>query len=714
MDLRSFLIDIRELLASHERLVFYVMLGLLIDVAYQAALPLSLKFLIDEAIVPADRALLLKIVLLMAVSLALASAAMIWRDLLYSRLSAAVLRGIRERLFAHLQGLSVGYFTSMRAGDLMARFSTDLAAVENLVVSALPIVFCATMSLVLLSVALFALNVQMSLAVALLAPLCWIGPRWLLPRAAAMSLEARRRDADVLSLVQENLEGQSAVKALGLEAHSLSRVQQRLDSAEAAAQRFNFASYLTERLPNVGMLVLHVVILLWGAHLAFDQRISVGTLVAFNGVLLSLSVAVSELTSSAHTLLGAAAGLRRIREVLEQAPSVVDPADGRALTRFGEMIRFDDVSFAYRDTPILNNLRLEILAGESVAFVGRSGSGKSTALNLIARFHDVSSGRLLIDGDNVRNYTQHSLRARMGIVQQDTMLFEGSLRDNIRLGRLDATDAEVEEAARLAEADAFIQALSKGYDTHLGAGGTRLSGGQRQRISIARALLRRPDILLLDEATSALDPATERAINATLESLRLRYTTIRVTHRLEEAATCNRIYVLEAGRLAEQGSHEQLLAAQGLYAKLWRKQQGLSLSDNLEHAAVTAAWLAEWPLFEGADLVLLDEVSRQFVTERAARGSKIIRQGSPGDRFYILVRGMVSVSRERAGEEIEIAKLREGDAFGEAALLSDAPRNASVQALTDCVLLSLERTRFRRWADRDPAWRGRLEELAGR
>jgi ATP-binding cassette, subfamily B, bacterial len=714
LGLRSFLFDIRELLASQQRLVFYVTLCLLIDVVYQAALPLSLKFLIDEAIVPGDRALLLKIVLLMAVSLALASAAMIWRDLLYSRLSAAVLRGIRERLFAHLQGLSAGYFTSMRPGDLLARFTTDLAAVENLVVSALPIVFCATMSLVLLSFALFALNAEMSLVVALLAPLCWIGSRWLLPRAAALSLEALRRDADVLSLVQENLEGQAAVKALGLEAHSLSRVQQRLDIAETAAQRFNFASYLTERLPNIGMLVLHVVILLWGAHLAFDQRISVGTLVAFNGVLLSLSAAVSELTSSAHTLLEAAAGLRRIREVLEQAPSVADPADGRTLARFGEMIRFDDVSFAYGDTPILKNLRLDILAGESVAFVGRSGSGKSTALNLIARFHDVSSGRVLIDGDDVRKFTQLSLRAHMGIVQQDAMLFEGSLRDNIRLGRLDATDAEVEEAARLAEADAFIQALAQGYDTHLGVGGTRLSGGQRQRISIARALLRRPDILLLDEATSALDPATERAINATLESLRLRYTTIRVTHRLEEAATCNRIYVLEAGRLAEQGSHEQLLAAQGLYAKLWRKQQGLSLSDNLEHAAVTAAWLAEWPLFEGADLVLLDEVSRQFVTERAAPGSEIIRQGSPGDRFYILVRGMVAVSRERAGEKTEIAKLREGDAFGEAALLSDAPRNASVQALTDCVLLSLERTRFRHWADRDPAWRGRLEELAER
>ena len=581
-------------------------------------------------------------------------------------------------------------------------------------VGALPSVFGAVISVVVLTAALFALNLPLALAVLVLAPLCWIGPRVLLPRAAALGLESRRRDADVLSLVQENIEAQSAIKALGLEAHGLRRAGERLDVAADAALRFNFASYLAERLPNLGMLVLHVAVLVGGAYLAFAGRLSVGSLVAFNAVLLSLSAAVATLTSSTSTFLGAAAGLRRIREILDETPAVVDSPGARVLERFDKEIAFENVSFGYRDAPILRDLSLRIARGQSVAFVGPSGSGKSTALNLVARFQDPVGGRVSLDGADLRHYAQAALRARMGVVQQDTMLFEGNVRDNIRLGRLDATDAEVEAAAALAEVDAFVANLPQKYDTHLGAGGARLSGGQRQRISIARALLRQPDILLLDEATSALDPGTERAINATLQSLRERFTTIRVTHRLAEAAECDRIFVLEGGRLAEEGAHAELLARNGLYAKLWRKQQGIQVSDNLEQAAVTATWLSEWPLFEGVDLVLIEEVCREFVTERAVMGAQIIREGLAGDRFYILVRGRVSVSRGPDDEAIEVAMLRDGDAFGEAALLSDAPRNATVTALTDCVLLSLERSRFRRWVDRDAAWRKRLAGLAQR
>jgi len=713
MGLRPFLVDLVELLAPHRRLVAAVAVGLLIDVAFQAALPLSLKFLIDEAIVPRDTRRLAWFVGALTAGLALACAAMVWRDRLYARLGAVVMRDVRARLFAHLQTLSLPYFASVRPGDLMARFSTDLASVEALVVGALPNVFGAVLSVLVLSVALLTLSWELALVVLVLAPLCWVGPRLLLPSAARLGLKARRQEAAVLSLIQENLEAQHAVKALGLENHSIAQVREQLEAAASDLRRFNFASYLAERLPNAGMLVLHVLVLVAGAALAFEDHLSVGALVAFNGVLLALGAAVATLTSSAHTFLGAAAGLSRVREILDERPEVNDVPQALDMPPMLKDLVFEQVCFSHRDTPILRGVDLHVRRGESVALVGPSGSGKSTVLSLLARFRDPTTGTIRIDGVDVRQYRQASLRARLGIVPQDTVLFEGTLRENIRLARLDASDAEVETAARMAEVDTFAYLLPQRYDTHLGAGGARLSGGQRQRVAIARTLLRSPELLLLDEATSALDPATERAINATLRALRDRFTLVRVTHRLTEAAECDRVIVLDGGRVVEQGTHAQLVAQSGgLYARMWRRQQGLQLSDNGEHAAVTATWLAEWPLFEGADPVLLEEVSRAFLTERVLPGSEIIRQGAPGDRFYILVRGAVAVSRSiGGGEAIEIALLREGDAFGETALLSDTPRNATVTAITECVLLSLERARFLPWADRDPAWRRRLDTL---
>jgi ATP-binding cassette subfamily B protein len=365
MSFRRFLADLRNLLAPQSRLVLLVALGLLIDVAFTTALPLSLKFLIDTAIVPRDQRQLILIVAVLVAGGALATAAMIWRDGLYAQLGAAVLRDARERLFVHVQRLSLQDHAAVRSGDLMARFTTDLGAVEHLVVGALPNVFGALLSLFMLGGALFALDPRLALAVAVLAPLCWIGPRWLLPRAARLSLEARRRDGDVLSLVQENLDGQASIKALGLEARNREIARQRLQAAELVTRRFNFASYLTERLPNVGMLVLHVAILVWGAQLAFDDQLSVGTLVAFNAVLLSLAAAVATLTSSAHTFLGAAAGLRRVRELMDQQPSVVDRPDAATLDGFREVLRYEHVSFSHGERPVLRGLSLEIERGQS-------------------------------------------------------------------------------------------------------------------------------------------------------------------------------------------------------------------------------------------------------------------------------------------------------------------------------------------------------------
>ncbi len=707
-----FLSDLIALLAPQRRLVKAVVVAMLIDVAFQALLPVSLKFLIDRAIVPRDAQLLYLLLAVLCIGLVIAALAMIWRDLLYARLGAAVLRNVRQRLFEHLQGLPLSYYASMRPGDLMARFSTDLASVEQLVVGGLPSVFIASLTLFVLGLALLALDSRLFLLVAMLMPLCWLGPRLVVPRAAALGLEARRREADLLSVLQEQLEGQAAVKALGLERHAVERVTDLLTATQSSVRRFNFQSYLAERLPNIAMLVVHVAALACGALLAFSGRMSVGTLVAFNAVLLSLGNAMATLTSSSSAFLSAAAGLRRIREVLDVNPTLRDLPEACGLPCFGDRIVFEDVSFAHGNAPVLHGLNLEIERGQAVAFVGPSGSGKSTILGLIARFHDPVTGRILLDGMDLRAYRLESLRALLGIVQQDTMIFAGSLRENIRLGRLDALDAEVEHAALQSQVDDFVRNLPEGYETRLGPGGTHLSGGQRQRISIARAILRRPQILLLDEATSALDPATERAVNNALESLRGQLTTIRVTHRLAEAAAYDRIFVLEGGLLAEQGTHGELLEADGLYASLWRKQTGLQLSDDSGHAQVTAAFLGEWPLFQGMDADLMEDVCRSFLSERVASGAVILREGELGDRFYVVVRGTVSVRRRGAhDQDREIARLREGEVFGESALLSERPRNATVVALTPCVLLSLGRERFRSWVGRDPAWRRQLEEL---
>ncbi|HSW15442.1 MAG TPA: ATP-binding cassette domain-containing protein, partial [Solimonas sp.] len=628
------------------------------------------------------------------------------------RLGAAVLRGVRDRLFAHLQTLSLDWFGRMRTGDLMARFSTDLAAVEHVVVGALPNSVASALSLCLTGVALVWLDPGLALITALATPFCLVGPRLLLPRAAELGYEARRRDADILSAVQENLSAQPAVKALGLEARAVTQMQALLQSFNLASRRFNFISYLTERLPNVAVLAFHVGILGWGAHLAFEQRISIGTLVAFNSLLLSLGGSVATLTANVPTFLQAGAGMRRIREVLDAQPEVLEAVDAVEISGLQQNLRLEQLSYAYRGATVLHGINLSIARGESLALVGPSGCGKSTVLRLLARFADPVQGRVCLDGIDLRQITQRSLRRRVGVVLQDSTLFEASLRENIRLGRAEASDAEVEEAARMAQAEAFVLALPQGYDTLVGAGRQQLSGGQRQRIAIARVLLQQPDLLLLDEATSALDPVSERAVSQMLTGLRGERTLVQVTHQLAQARDCDRIVVLDAGRIAEQGSHEPLLAANGLYARMWRKQQGVSVSDDLESAAVSAQWLAEQPLFEGTELGLLAEIAKEFVTDRRGPGQAVIEQDTPGDRFYVIARGAVSVRRSEEGEDIEIARLHHGDAFGEAALLSSAPRNASVLTLTDCVFLSLDRPHFRRWLERDPAVRARLEALS--
>jgi len=357
-----------------------------------------------------------------------------------------------------------------------------------------------------------------------------------------------------------------------------------------------------------------------------------------------------------------------------------------------------------------------VLRAESVAILGPSGSGKSTILNLLGGLDRPDRGQVRFDGRDLRGVTQDSLHAQVGVVFQESFLFDTTVRENIRYGRVDASNADIERAARLAEVHDTVLSLPEGYDTVVGERGARLSGGQRQRVAIARALLRDPALLLLDEATSALDPAAEASINGTIQRLRAGRTIINVTHRLAAARGADRIVVFAGGRVAESGTHDDLMTTNGTYRELWEKQSGLSLTDDGDRAAVDVARLRALPILSGLDAALLAELPQFFGTEHYAAGRDVIQQGDPGDRFYIIARGRVSVTKaDAAGSPVEIATLTDGDHFGEIALLRDEPRNATVRALTTSVLLSLSRTHFLRLIDRSPALRARLDaSLAAR
>ena len=326
-------------------------------------------------------------------------------------------------------------------------------------------------------------------------------------------------------------------------------------------------------------------------------------------------------------------------------------------------------------------------------------------LNLLLRFYDPDSGAILYNGADIRGATQASLRAQTAVVLQESFLFNTTVRENIALGRPDATDEEIADAARAAEIHELIMALPDGYNTMAGERGSRFSVGQRQRIAIARAVLKNPALLLLDEATSALDAVSETAINATLEKIARGRTTVSITHRLSSVVNMDCVYVLNRGRLMEKGPHRELLGAGALYAELWRKQAGLSIGAGNEKATVDAAWLAELPVMKGVHHETLAELAQWFSTEAIPEGRAIVQEGDRGNCFYILVRGSAEVTRQeggKAGRTVRLAKLHDGDYFGEMALLSDEPRNATVRTLTACVCLSLMRDLFNRLLSREP------------
>ncbi|QWG15287.1 ABC transporter ATP-binding protein/permease [Bradyrhizobium sediminis] len=574
---------IQPFLKNYKKMLAIVSFGVVVETLFNVIMPLSLKFLIDDALGEEDFHALYIILGVLAVAGIITSIVAVWYERWDARLASSVISDVRSRLFEHVQDLPASYFARTRRGEILSRFSIDLSAFEGSVKSFANSAALPFLELIAGIILMLFLNWQLAVVSLLVFPITLIGPRILTPKAVQANYEQKLHESSLLGMVQENVAAQAVVKAFSLQRRTFGWFTMRNHDVRNKTASAVFLSTMVERSVTIAVLLLHLVVLAIGAYLATKGQITVGTFVTFESAFWEVSYNIAHLMHFIPVSIQSAAAVRHIQELLDEPiRGGADRPGAPELPRITNDITFDRVSFKYEgtDTPVLDNLSLKLDVGKTIAIVGPSGSGKSTLLNLILRLYTPDEGRVTIDGVDIRRVTRESLRKSMAVVFQENMLFNMSIRENIRLGKEGATDAEVEEAARKAEIHRYIMSLPEKYDTQVGERGDTLSGGQRQRIAIARAIVRDPSVLLLDEATSALDQTTEAAINKTLLKLAKGRTMIFSTHRLTSVVEMDEIIVISGGKAIERGSHEQLLAANGVYRKLWDDQ-----SHRPHHAA---------------------------------------------------------------------------------------------------------------------------------
>lgn len=558
----------------HSGLFTAWLMALAVSSAATLSLPPAVKQMIDHGFSSGgqiNRAFAL--LMLVAAVLALATAA---RFYFVSLLGEKVVADLRSRLYAHLIQLGAGFHDRSRSGELVSRLTADSELLRSVVGSTMSVALRSSVTVVGSLAMLFVTSPRLAAWSLLGIPLAVlpiiIGARKL--RTVARSSQDRIADAN--SLASETLDAVRTVQAHAREPYERGRFDHALgDAIKAARRRIGAQSLVTA---SAILLVFGAIVgVLWlGAHDVIDGRLSAGTLGQFVLYALIGGGSVGALAEVWNELQRAAGGMGRIGELLQEDIEIRAPAQPHVLPQplRGE-IRFDDVVFHYPQRPdqaALDHFSLHVRPGETVALVGPSGAGKSTVPSMLLRFHDPASGRVCVDGIDVRQVDPAELRGQLALVPQQPTLFAASARDNIRYGRLQASDSEVEDAARAAEADGFLRALPQGYDSELGERGARLSGGQQQRVAIARALLKDAPILLLDEATSALDAQSEHSVQQALERLMAGRTTLVIAHRLATVLKADRIVVMDQGRIVAEGTHAQLLAEGGLYAELARLQ----------------------------------------------------------------------------------------------------------------------------------------------
>lgn len=530
----------------------------------------SLNFFITQKIeAEGQYSVLILMICIVLATFLLKNAAGYFSNYFLAYLRNGILKDIRNELYQKTVALPVSYFSEKRKGDIIARISTDVNEIQNSLLAILELLVREPLTIIFTIIVMFTISLKLTIFVFIFIPVSGVIISWVGKSLKKHSQRVQEENGAFLSVLDETLNGLKVIKGFNAEEkftsifkNSTSRLYK---FANDLAHRQNLASPTSEFL---GIVVIAVILLYGGQMVLVDKTLTADQFITYMALAYNILTPAKAISKASYKVKAGNASADRVLEILNTTSSIQDPLDGKTLNNFNSEIKLNNVSFKYEDDLVLKNFSISIPKGKSTAFVGQSGSGKSTIANLVTRFYDVNEGHITVDGVDLKEITKHSLRSLIGLVTQDSILFNDSVKNNVLLGKENATDQEIIDALKTANAWEFVKNLPEGINTNIGDSGGKLSGGQQQRINIARAVLKNPPIMILDEATSALDTESERVVQNALDKMMKNRTSIVIAHRLSTIQNSDQIIVMHKGEIAEQGTHAELIAKNGVYRKL--------------------------------------------------------------------------------------------------------------------------------------------------
>ena len=530
----------------------------------------SLNFFITQKIeTDGQYSVLILMIFVVLSTFLLKNAAGYFSNFFLAYLRNGILKDIRNELYDKTLDLPVSYFSEKRKGDIIARISTDVNEIQNSLLAILELLVREPLTIVFTIIVMFTISLNLTIVVFVFIPISGIIISWVGKSLKKHSKRVQEENGAFLSVLDETLNGLKVIKGFNAESRFSSTFKNSTSRlykfANDLAHRQNLASPTSEFL---GIVVIAVILLYGGRMVLVDKTLTPDEFITYMALAYNILTPAKAISKASYKVKSGNASADRVLEILKTESNLKDLPNAIHKDNFTSDIKLNNISFKYEDDLVLKNFQLSVPKGKSVALVGQSGSGKSTIANLVTRFYDVNEGSISIDEDNIKDLTKHSLRNLMGLVTQDSILFNDTIKNNVLLGKEDATNDEVIDALKIANAWEFVKDLPNGINTNIGDGGGKLSGGQKQRLSIARAVLKNPPIMILDEATSALDTESERLVQDALEKMMKNRTSIVIAHRLSTIQNADLIVVMQKGEIVEQGTHSELLAKNGAYSKL--------------------------------------------------------------------------------------------------------------------------------------------------